>query len=63
MNFFKFIRSYNFRDFYLYELKHRQETGFPPFTRLIKLAVKLKKTASVVSIDKIKNFFKIKSKR
>lgn len=58
--FFKFIRSYNFRDFYLYELKHRQETGFPPFTRLIKLAVKLKKTASVVSIDKIKNFLKSK---
>ncbi len=56
--FFKFIRSYNFKDFYLYELKHRQETGFPPFSRLIKLIIKIKKTASESVLDEIKGHSK-----
>jgi len=56
--FFKFIRSYNFRDFYLYELKHREETGFPPFSRLIKLTIQTKRKASSGILDKLKEFFK-----
>lgn len=55
---FKFIRSYNFKDFYLYELKHRRETGFPPFSRLIKLMIKIKKTASETTLNKVKEFLK-----
>ena len=52
--FLKFIRSYNFRDFYFYELKHRENAGFPPFARLIKLMIKLKKTASKETLKTIK---------
>ncbi len=56
--FFKFIRSYNFKDFYLYELKHRQEAGFPPFSRFIKLIIKIKKTSSESVLGEIKDFLK-----
>lgn len=55
---FKFIRSYNFKDFYLYELKHREQTGFPPFSRLIKLMIKTKKTFPYETLDKVKEFLK-----
>ncbi|HHW19532.1 MAG TPA: hypothetical protein PKZ17_02540 [Thermodesulfovibrio thiophilus] len=55
---FKFIRSYNFKDFYLYELKHRKETDFPPFSRIVKLMVKLKKTGLKETLDKLKEFLK-----
>lgn len=58
--FFKFLRSYNFKEFYLYEIKHRKEANFPPFVRLIKILIKLKKTASVSVHEKIKQFFKNK---
>lgn len=53
---FKFFRSYKFREFYLYELKHRKEALYPPFVRLVKLNIKLKKTASENLMKKIKNF-------
>lgn len=56
--FFRFIRSYNFKDFYIYELKHRQQTGFPPFSRLIKLIIKIKESASRTVLDEIKDFLK-----
>ncbi|WP_353684593.1 hypothetical protein V4D30_02025 [Thermodesulfovibrio sp. 3907-1M] len=56
--FFKFIRSYNFKDFYLYELKHRQEAAFPPFSRLIKLIIKIKESASESVLNEIKDFLK-----
>lgn len=51
---FKFIRDYNFKDFYLYELKYRKEAGFPPFVRLVKLVVELSKRAPLSLIDEIK---------
>jgi primosomal protein N' (replication factor Y) len=54
--FFKFLKFYNFRDFYLYELEHRKEAMFPPFVRFIKINVKLKKTASKDIEEKIKSF-------
>lgn len=40
---FKFIRSYSFKEFYHYELKHRKEVGFPPFVRLIKIIIEPRK--------------------
>lgn len=52
--FLRFIQNYNFRDFYLYELKHREKAGFPPFVRLIKLRIKLKKTAKEETLQKVK---------
>lgn len=55
---FKIFRSYKFKDFYLYELKHRKEALYPPFARLIKLNIKLKKTAPEDVIEKIKNFLR-----
>ncbi len=55
---FKFMRSYNFKDFYGYELKHRKETGFPPFVRLIKILLKIKKKDSEDIYEKIKNCLK-----
>ncbi len=55
---FKFIRSNNFKDFYLYELKHREQTGFPPFSRLIKLMIKPKKTFIDESLNRVKEFLK-----
>ena len=50
----KFIKSYNFKDFYAYEIKHRKETGFPPFARLIKIRLKTKRH----NTDKIKELLK-----
>lgn len=55
---FKFIRSKNFKDFYLYELKHREQTGFPPFSRLIKLILKPKKTFTNDRLNQVKEFLK-----
>lgn len=55
---FKFFRSYKFREFYLYELKHRKEAIYPPFVRVIKLNIKIKKTAHKDVIERIKNFLK-----
>ncbi|MEN2994951.1 MAG: hypothetical protein ABDH19_06375 [Thermodesulfovibrio sp.] len=55
---FRFIRSKNFKGFYLYELKHREQTGFPPFSRLIKLMIKPKKRFKEESLKKIKDILK-----
>lgn len=52
--FLRFIQSYNFRDFYFYELRHREKAGFPPFVRLIKLVIKLKKTAKQETLTTVK---------
>lgn len=55
---FKLFRSYNFEEFYRYELKHRKEAIYPPFVRLIKLNIKIKKNAPEDVIERIKNFLK-----
>lgn len=55
---FRFIRSKDFKGFYLYELKHREQTGFPPFSRLIKLIIKPKKRFKEESLEKIRDILK-----
>ncbi|MCS7203873.1 MAG: primosomal protein N' [Thermodesulfovibrio sp.] len=50
----KFIRDYNFKDFYLQELRHRGQIGFPPFAKLVKVTVKTKKNVSAAIVDEIK---------
>lgn len=55
---FKFIRSYDFKSFYINELKQRKETLFPPFVRLIKLTVKLKNTAPKNMSETVKGLLK-----
>ncbi|GAB6183923.1 primosomal protein N' family DNA-binding protein [Thermodesulfovibrio hydrogeniphilus] len=57
-NFFRYIRQYSFKDFYIYELNHRREVKFPPFVRLIKLTVTLKRTGSKDILEKLKIFLK-----
>lgn len=52
--FLRFLQSYNFRDFYFYELRHRERAGFPPFVRLIKLVIKLKKTSEKETLARVK---------
>ncbi len=55
---FRYIRRYNFKDFYHYELKHRHEVNFPPFVRIIKLIVKIKRANSTDTVEKLKNLLK-----
>lgn len=61
-DFFKFLRSYNFRDFYLHELKHRREAQFPPFVRVIKIILKLNQRASHEISERIKKLLKDNTK-
>lgn len=55
---FKLLRSYNFEEFYKSELKHRKEAIYPPFARLIKLFIKIKRNASEDVVERIENFLK-----
>lgn len=56
--FFKFVKKYDFKKFYLTELKRRQEIGFPPYARLIKVKVSFKGGSIENKIEKLKKFFK-----
>lgn len=58
--FFKFIQKYSFKDFYSYEIKNRREALLPPFSRLIKIIVKVKKTASDRVLQDLKDFLQSK---
>ncbi len=53
---FKYIKQYNFRDFYLNELTYRRQVQFPPFARLMKLTVSVKKTAPKNILEDLKVF-------
>ncbi|WP_297212959.1 MULTISPECIES: replication restart helicase PriA [Thermodesulfovibrio] len=60
--FFRYLKSYDFKGFYHYELKHRRETLFPPFVRLIKIVLKTNKKNTTEKLDEIKNLIKEKTK-
>lgn len=58
--FYQFVRSYDFKRFYLMELKHRQETGFPPYGRIVKLRLMLAKSSSQDKLKKVQEILKSK---
>lgn len=56
--FYQYLRTYDFKKFYTMELKHREETGFPPYGRLVKLNLILGKSSHQDKLEKVQSILR-----